>query len=422
MIRDRYENSLTTTSQAARNAYIEGVDRLISASMGAEESFQRAIDADQGFALGYAGLARAMQIIARGPDAMKAIEAAERLAPNTSQREQSHVAAMGRLLRGDGAYAAILYHLKDHPRDVLLAQPCTGVFGLIGFSGKPGREAEQIAFFYRLAPHYGDDWWFNALLAFAQVEAGQHDMAVTSIERSLNQNPRNAHGAHIRAHIYYERGETKAGFDYIDTWRKDYEKQAPLHCHISWHVALWAMEQGDSDYAWQVVEADVKPSGAWGPPINVLTDAASFLFRAELAGGNRRPDLWREVSDYARRCFPATGIAFADVHSALAHAMAGETEALQRIISDARGPAGDLVVTLADAFRSAAAGNWQDTINHLVPAMATHERIGGSRAQRDLLEFMLLAALLRTGQAEEARRLFAIRRPAKVSSHPVAGL
>jgi hypothetical protein len=54
--------------------------------------------------------------------------------------------------------------------------------------------------------------------------------------------------------------------------------------------------------------------------------------------------------------------------------------------------------------------------------MSEHERLGGSRAQRDLLEFMYLCALLREGRDEEARRLIAMRRPKKASSHAVTGL
>jgi diadenosine tetraphosphatase ApaH/serine/threonine PP2A family protein phosphatase len=424
MLADRYGNTLSTTSETARDAYIEGVDCLISANHGAEDAFGRAIAADEGFALAHAGLARTQQIAGQGAKAREAMAAARALAGGVSAREQSHLAALEPLIAGNAgaAFAAICQHLDEHPRDAFLVQPCTSVFGLIGFSGVAGREAEMLAFMHRLMPHYGNDWWFNSLLAFAQVEAGQRDVAVTTIERALADNPRNAHGAHIKAHIHYERGETKAGLAYIDDWRNAYDKAAPLHCHISWHVALWALETGDEDRAWQVIEADVKPDGAWGPPINVLTDTASFLMRAELAGGRHRPELWREISAYAARFFPNPGIAFADVHAALAHAMAGETEAVEKIISDAKGPAADIVKPMAEAFRAVAREDWPDVIARLVPTMAEHERIGGSRAQRDLIEFTLVNALLKNGRGEEAARLLAMRRPQRSAERSVAGL
>lgn len=424
MLNDRYGNSLSTSSQAARDAYVEGVDLTLSGNHGAEEAFVRATEADENFALGFAGVARAAQICARGAEARSAMARAQELANTTSAREQGHISAMGLLIGGDGAgaLAAMRAHADEHPRDVMVIQPCTSVFGLIGFSGLPGREAEQLAFLNRLAPHYDDDWWFNTAHAFAQCEVGQVTKSIGTIEKSLAGNPNSAHGAHVRAHIYYENGETDAGYDYMSTWRDAYDKRAPLHCHISWHVALWALERGDTARAWSIVENDVRPDHAWGPPLNVLTDASSFLMRAELAGEARRPDLWRDVSAYAQKIFPNPGIAFADVHAALAHAIAGETAALEKVIKDAKGPARDLVTAMSEAFRAFAKQSWSEAVELLTPAMSSHERIGGSRAQRDLLEFMYVGALLRQDKADEAQRFLMLRRPVKVSVKPVQGL
>jgi hypothetical protein len=80
MMRDRYDNPILTTSQKARDAYIEGVDALLSANAGAELAFQTAIDADESFALAYAVLARACQISGRGVEATNSIAKAKALA------------------------------------------------------------------------------------------------------------------------------------------------------------------------------------------------------------------------------------------------------------------------------------------------------------------------------------------------------
>ncbi len=424
MRRDRYDNPLSTQSDAARDAYVEGVDLFLAAQSGAEQAFHRALEADPDLAVAHAGLARVLQLHAKGPDAAAAIARARDRVSGSSEREASHVAAIGHLIDGNGpaGLQAIRHHILDHPRDAMVVQPCTGVFGLIGFSGQPGREAEQLAFMAPLVRYYGEDWWFDSVLAFAEVEAGQTAKAEATIERSLAANPDSANGAHIRAHVHYEAGETEAGLAYIDDWRSRYDKAGPLHCHISWHVALWAMESGRMDKAWSVIETDVKPGGGWGPPINVLTDTAAFLFRAELAGEAPRPDLWHAVADFAAKTFPNPGIAFADAHAALAHAMAGNGALLERLVREPAGPAGPVVASLAAAFGAFAKGEWDACVAGLAPVMASHERIGGSRAQRDLVEFALVAALLRSGRVEEARRTLEERRPAKAASAPLAGL
>lgn len=429
MLQDRYGNSLSTHSTAARDAYVDGIDRFLAAQSGAEEAFEAAVAADPDFALGQIGLARIRQAMGQGHDVAGPAGRAATLAEQLDGREAAHVNALGLLVSGQGpaAYKAIRAHLLDHPRDALVAQTCTGVFGLIGFSGQPGREAEQLAFTAALAPHYGEDWWFLCQHAFSQVEAGQTGPATDTIERSMALNPRNAHGAHIRSHVYYEAGETEAGYGYIVNWTKGYDKAGQLHCHISWHIALWALEQGDVETMWRVYDADVAPqndagAGAWGPPVNVLTDAAALLYRAELAGVDVPAARWRAVSDYAARYFANPAIAFADVHAALAHAMAGNAEGVAKIAAEAKGPAADIVRALAEAFGAMTAGNWAGAEAHLARTMSGHERIGGSRAQRDLVEYALLNALLKQGKAEEARLLLSTRRPLKVASAAVKGL
>ena len=355
--------------------------------------------------------------------ARKAAARARELASGTTEREQGHIDALCLAIEGKPVelLAATRAHLARHPRDAMVAAPATGVFGLIGFSGRQGREPEQVEFLDALAPHLADDWWFQAVYAFALEETGRLDEALDLIERSMAQNPANAHGAHIKAHVLYERGEDRQALDYLDAWLPTYSREGLMHCHISWHVALFALTLGQTERAWRVYESQVHPGGAWGPALNVATDAPAFLWRAELAGHPRRPELWQQVRDYARTSFPKAGIAFVDVHRALAHVAAGDADGIAAIVSDlqervaaGRSPAGDVVPRLAAGLHAYGRGDWAGAIATLEPALAATVRIGGSRAQRDLVENTLLAAYLKAGRTDDARRLVAAhaeRRP-----------
>jgi len=412
MLQDRYGNALSTSSQAARDAYIDGIDRTLAAAGGGAAKFEAAIEADPSFALAHIALARHHQVWGNRDGVAAPLQAA-RACTGLSDREASHVNAFALLMSGkvgDG-YRAIRAHVLDHPLDALVAQTCTGVFSLIGFSGQPGREAELLAYTTQLAPHYGDDWWFTAQHAFSQMEAGQVDPAAASIETAIAGNPRNANASHIRSHLHYENGETDAGYRYLADWMDGYERDGMLHCHLSWHVALWALEQGDIDRMWAVIDADLSPDRTVSPALNVMTDMASILYRAERRGIDVPPERWHQVSAYATECFPSPGLSFADVHAALAHAMAGRSEALTKIIENAKGPAADIVRDLARSFRAIAAQDWPEAERHLAVALRDHARIGGSRAQRDMIEFAMASTLLRQGRGVEARRLLSIRRP-----------
>ena len=424
MLQDRYGNDLSTTSVAARDAYVAGVDLYLGAAAGVEEALAQAVAEDENFALAHLAIARNRQIFGDGGGARAALEQARAASNGLSAREAGQMQTLGLLIEGKGAqgYKAARAQLADYPRDVMVAQTCLGVFGLIGFSGQPGREAENLALAEILAPHYGNDWWFLCLLAFAQMESGQVGPAAASIEASLAGNPRNGNGAHYRSHLYYETGETEAGLGYLKDWLRDYDRAGLLHCHLSWHVALWSLAKGDVAAMWALIDGDIAPSVSVSPPLNVLTDMAAILYRAELAGVEVPAERWRTLSAYAAQYFPKPGLAFADVHAALAHAMAGDGEALARIIEGAKGPAGDMVKVLGQAFAALAAADWSAACIHLTAVMADHQRIGGSRAQRDLIEYSLAGVLLRLGRGDEARRLLAMHRPNTATAGVVNGL
>lgn len=413
MLEDGYGNKLGTESQSARDAYVDGVERFLSAQDGTEGAFRNAVEADEALALAHVGIARCRLLMNDRAGAAEAMASARAEISRLSAREAAHVDAIGRIVDGDGpgAYKAIRAHVTDYPRDVMIAQTCTSVFGMIGFSGREGREAEQLAYTSMLAPAYGDDWWFLGMHAFAQGEVGQLDTARDTIERALEGNPRSAHNAHVSAHIYYEAGENNSGYQFLKKWWADYRKGGAIHGHVSWHVALWAMADGDTELAWQIIDDCCKPGGSEGPPLNILTDTVSFLHRAALAGIAISPTRWQEISEYAATYFPNAGLAFADIHSALAHSMAGNESAFETLTEQAAGPAADVVSSVWSGFHAFADEDWDAVEKYLGAAMSAHERLGGSRAQRDLLEFSLAHAMRQQGKQQDAERLIAMRRP-----------
>ena len=66
--------------------------------------------------------------------------------------------------------------------------------------------------------------------------------------------------------------------------------------------------------------------------------------------------------------------------------------------------------------------NWAKAGEQLCEAMHDHARIGGSNAQRDLIDLSLAACLVRDGRRQEARTILSITRPRAVTKNLVAGL
>lgn len=144
------------------------------------------------------------------------------------------------------------------------------------------------------------------------------------------------------------------------------------------------------------------------------------LWRAELAGHPRDLARWDLIQQFARKMFPCAGMALADWHVALLDAVAGDGGSLEArvrqmedLATDGRYASGPLVPALSRAFAA--------PIDAIEPMLADRERIGGSRAQTDLVEFTLLSAYVASGRLEDAHRQLRGRHP-RPAMAPVVGL
>src|SRR5437763_5887570 len=91
MLTDRYGQALSTASADAGDAYVQASDLALTFYPGAAEAYDRAIAADPGFALAYAGKA---QVLMRQGDveaARAALAAAKEASAGVSEREASHI-------------------------------------------------------------------------------------------------------------------------------------------------------------------------------------------------------------------------------------------------------------------------------------------------------------------------------------------
>src|SRR3954470_16808326 len=332
MLTDRYELPLSTTSSAARDAYLEGCEAKLRAHPGALEAFDRAVAADPRFALAHA--AKAHGLLERG-DAVAArasMGAATSLAGGLSAREASHVGFFDLLVAGNNAEAALsaLYaHLDTWPRDAVVLATAAFTNGLIGSSGRAGQKRMLLEFLDSLAPSYGDDWWFTAHHGMALSENGVRDAARPKIDRSLALNPNNPWAAHACAHLCYEEGDPNAASAFLASWLMTYPREGALYSHLNWHLALAHLETGDASAALRLFRKAFAPEVHSGPPRGKVTDAVSFLWRWELAGHPRDAEAWRVIYDFANSGFPRAGVAFSDMHIALAQAVAGDDMALE---------------------------------------------------------------------------------------------
>jgi tetratricopeptide (TPR) repeat protein len=430
MLMDRYGLPLSTASADAQQAYAQASDLALTFYPGAAEAYDRAIAEDPGFALAHAGKA---QVLMRQGDvaaAGAALASAKEAATGLSEREASHLEFFDLVFAGrtDAAITALYAHLAAWPRDVLVVSVAANPNGLIGGSGRIGQKRQIALLMDTLAPHYDDDFWFMAYHAMALSEDGQPAAARKKIERSIAANPNNAHGAHGFAHVCYESGEPETARNYLSSWLATYPRDSFFYGHLSWHLSLCAIQAGNWVQALRLYHDAIARDRHSGGPQQKISDGAAFLWRSELAGHPRDAAAWRGLYNYANSALPRPGNGLADLHVLLTLAVAGDDAALaararqiEELARDGRYPSGSYLPGLARGFAAFEREDFSGAIEALAPLAGKNERIGGSRAQHDLIEFTLLKAYLNANRLEEARHLLSARRSG-ASGVPVMGV
>jgi len=431
MLTDQYDLPLSTTSVVARDAYIRGSELALTLYPGAMTAFEQALEADPNFALAHAAKA---QVFFReaNPQAARAAQAAAQQAAlsGVTEREASHLTFWDLLLDGrtQSAIKALYAHLDSWPRDALVLATSANPNGLIGASGQIGQKHRIALLLDAIANAYGDDPWFLAHHAMALSEDGRHAEARPMIERAVAMKRDNAHGAHAFAHVCYESGDLPAARDFLASWLPDYPTQGFFHGHISWHHALCELAAGEWENAQRFYSAAIFLDAHSGGPQQKISDGAAFLWRAELAGFPRDTDAWQALHAFGQSALPQPGSGLADMHVILTEAVTTGTISppmraaqITTLAEDGRYPSADFLPTLARGIQAFEQANFQAAIDALAPLMGQNERIGGSRAQHDLIEFTLLKAYLQSDRNDDAKKLLAMRRQG-ATPIPVAGI
>jgi pentatricopeptide repeat protein len=145
---------------------------------------------------------------------------------------------------------------------------------------------------------------------------------------------------------------------------------------------------------------------------NSLYDCVALLWRYQIYGCSTGPLAWGELSDRAAELSVKPGFAFNDVHAAMAFAAAGDDRALDRLIDglrdlDAKGhpSAGPVVLPIVRGVAAFGRGDYVEAVRLIDPVYDRIVGVGGSNAQREVLEDTLIEACLRAGHFDRAEEL-----------------
>lgn len=399
-----------SASPATAGLFNAALARILKVQSGAERLLAHAVEEEPEFALAHAVRAVLGAEWGADVDVATSLAAAEASASRADERERRFIEVVARRVRrpGPDSAAALLAYIDAYPEDALavsLAVPT------IAFSGATEVPAEAWSLVDALAPAYGDHWWYLGMAAFTAQERERYDEAGELARRALSVQPAAGHAVHAKAHVHYETGDHRAGLVWLDRWLERCGPQASHGAHFSWHAALHELSLGDFEAMSARYATQLAPPAVTG--VRALVDSASLLWRARTIG---IPPSARGVADVLRtvpeELLTEPPTPFVALHAAVALAAADDCRALAGLRRYAAASDSEVlartVAPLADALVDVVHGDFAEAAGALAALDGVH-RLGGSAAQREVVEDTLLFCAVQAGRYELAHGILTER-------------
>ena len=363
-----------------------------------------ALARDPDFALGGVAIATLYMIGGfRGdhPEVVSALRAAEAAIGVATERERRHFAAAEAWARGETSHAILGWEtiLNDHPTDALALRLAQDAYFFLG------RSAAIRDCAARVLPAWDRDnpltSFVHGLYAFGLEETGDLRRAEDFGREALAHNPRDAWATHALAHVMETANRHEEGVAFLRSTRADWTHAHFMAHHNGWHLALFLIEQGRFDAVLADYDRLTAPKLADDATLDRI-DAASLLWRLELEGVDVG-DRWAPVADAWMAHADDHLLAFNDLHCAFAAARSPDPDHAIRLVrslddyervgsGDNRQVTAEVGRRLIDGALAFAAGRYAQAVEAILPVRGEAIRIGGSHAQRDIVNLTLIAA------------------------------
>lgn len=411
----------STEAPAALAAMDAALAGLMAHRADVAQHLDAALTADPGFVpalalRGFGALLLAREDLApRSAAALAAAEAslAER---GGSGGERALVRALSLWQReGEMAAAASVLEswLDSAPRDLLTLKLVQAIRFMLGDAGAMRRTAA-------CALPYWDEGMAGTghvmgCLAFALEETGAFALAERLGRRGVELAPGDLWAVHAVAHVMEAQARADEGLAWLGAAAPHLGAAGAFGRHVVWHSALFHLQRGAPDAALELYDRHL----AEAPPgdFRDLSNAAALLWRLQAQGVAAGPARWRHLADLAGQ--HAHTVAFGQLHQALAFAGAGDHAGAAALLARMRDQAAgtgsqaaivrQVALPAAEGILAAGAGRPAEAVAKLLPLRPELSRIGGSDAQRDVFQRLLVEAAFAAGQAATAQSLLARR-------------
>jgi tetratricopeptide (TPR) repeat protein len=350
-------------------------------------------------------------------DALSRAEVAAAAAPGLSKRERLHVSALAAWSRGDlrGAVQKWDAALDESPRDIVALKVSQFVLSYLGESARMHETVERaLPAWDPTVPGFG---YVLGCHAYALEETGDYVRAEATGRSAIEINPSDIWAAHAVAHVAEMQGRLHDGLTWISSLTGHWAQCNNFTFHLRWHEALLHLDLERTRRVLSLYDDEIRRQAS--DEYLDVANAVSLLWRleqAEVDVGSR----WIELAEHARHHLSDHALVFVDLHYLMAMVAAGDADAIGAFMEScerfAKAEAGtesavmaDIGLPLAQAVLAHRRGAYGDVVDVLMPVRDRFKWIGGSHAQRDLFDQLLIDSARRGNRLDAAAELLAER-------------
>ena len=403
--REAFAGPMRATATAARDSFGRAVESLLAHRADTADSIDAALAVDPGLAPAHLLRGFALRVLGRR-DLFPGIREALKSAWDSMEqrggepREKALFEALVFWMNGQAPLAAARLdrHLSNDPQDLLVIKLTHAIRFMMGDSWGMRRSLEAVLpLFGSSTPGYG---FVLGCYAFALEETRDYREAERAGRQAIEFESQDVWGLHAVAHVYYERDQTADGLRWLRSHEPRLEGVNNFAGHIAWHEALFWVKRGAPSAALDLYDRRI----AVYPPRDFrdVSNAASLLLLLEDSHLDVR-ERWSALAEVAEKRLGDHGLAFADLHYVLALAGAERLGDARRFIGAMKRAAEssprdfdacvlrDVGIPLAEAVIGSRTGRWDEVhrLMHQVSKRTVH--IGGSHAQRRVVDWLFLA-------------------------------
>jgi tetratricopeptide (TPR) repeat protein len=411
---------------ASSHDSIDGLDRGIGAYLGSRRDTVELVDAARaadpectlahclkGYLLMHAG--KPDEAALARDIAVQAGQVAE--GGGATAREKLHIAALKAWNEGQIAAALERWEaiLCEHPLDILALRLAQFMTSYLGDSrGIRDSVARVFPAWDQSIPGYG---FMLGCYAYGLEEAGDYAAAERHGRSAVNYNRSDIWAAHAVVHVMEMQGRPRDGISWMTASAGGWRECGNFVFHLAWHRCLFHLALEEFDTVLDLYDAELRPVST--DEYLDIANASSMLWRLEQSGVDVR-SRWEELADRAASHIDDHLFVLADLHYALALAakapasvVNGFLESCSRFAKlENRTQSGVMQQVGMALVRSIVAhrrGDYAEAAALLCPVRELMPRIGGSHAQRDVFEHLVIDSAAKGGRIELALSLLAQR-------------